>query len=158
MAASRPSREQKDPRTVHDLVQLISSSTPVGSTSTTPITIYPNDDSLLSLLHARFRHDLPFTRLSSTSLVAVNPNKLLSSDGDRNMKETAERVWDATGRWRRRGEENVQASAFEFASRIYLKSRRTHVPQVIFFRSVCRLAFSVLPHRLKRGMLTRCCT
>jgi chitin synthase len=131
-AARRTSKEQKDPRTVHDLVQLISSSTPLGSTSTAPITIYPNDDSLLSLLHARFRHDLPSTRLGSTGLVVVNPNKMLVGDGDAAMKEAAEKTWDVSGRWRRG--DGLQSSPFEFAARVYLRGRRSDISQVVFFR------------------------
>ncbi|CAG7853145.1 Chitin synthase 6; AltName: Full=Chitin-UDP acetyl-glucosaminyl transferase 6; AltName: Full=Class-V chitin synthase 6 [Serendipita indica DSM 11827] len=135
MASTNPaSKEQKDPRTVHDLVSLITSSTPLGSTSTKPITIYPNDDSLLSLLHARFRHDLPFTRIGSSALVAVNPSKLIPADNEASMREIAEKAWDMSGRWRKDG--GLQAHAYEFATRIYLASRRWHQPQLVVFRGI----------------------
>ncbi|KAG8831172.1 hypothetical protein FRC17_003530 [Serendipita sp. 399] len=127
-------KEQKDPRTVHDLVSLITSSSPLGSTSTKPITIYPNDDTLLSLLHARFRHDLPFTRLGSSSLVAVNPNKLIVLDNEKSMREIAEKSWDASGRWRKDG--GLQAHAYEFATRIYLANRRFSEPQLVVPRGI----------------------
>ncbi|KAG8759694.1 hypothetical protein FRC14_005272 [Serendipita sp. 396] len=127
-------KEQKDPRTAHDLVSLITSSSPLGSTSTKPITIYPNDDTLLSLLHARFRHDLPFTRLGSSSLVAVNPNKLIVADNETSMREIAEKAWDASGRWRKDG--GLQAHAFEFATRIYLANRRFNEPQLVIPRGI----------------------
>ncbi len=122
------SKEQKDPRTVHDLVSLISST---QTATTNPITIYPTDDTILSLLHARFRHDLPFTRLGATGLVCVNPNKLLSEDGDAAMHDIAEHSWDTSGRWRHEG---IQASAYEFATRVYLAARRWNKPQVLMFR------------------------
>ncbi|KAG8825644.1 hypothetical protein FRC19_010848 [Serendipita sp. 401] len=127
-------KEQKDPRTAHDLVSLITSSSPLGSTSTKPITIYPNDDTLLSLLHARFRHDLPFTRLGSSSLVAVNPNKLIVADNETSMREIAEKAWDASGRWRKDG--GLQAHAFEFATRIYLANTRFNEPQLVIPRGI----------------------
>jgi chitin synthase len=127
MAAAK---EQKDPRSVHDLVSLIAST---QTATTNPITIYPTDDSILSLLHARFRHDLPFTRLGSTSLVCVNPNKLLVEDGDSNMHQVAEHAWDTSGRWRK---EDMQAGAYEFATRVYLAAKRWNKPQVVLFRLV----------------------
>jgi chitin synthase len=83
------SKDQKDPRSVHDLVSLITST---QTATTNPITIYHTDDSILSLLHARFRHDLPFTRMGSTALVCVNPNKLLAEDGDAAMHEVEEQA------------------------------------------------------------------
>jgi chitin synthase len=124
------SKDQKDPRSVHDLVSLITST---QTATANPITIYPTDDSVLSLLHARFRHDLPFTRLGSTALVCVNPNKLLSEDDDAAMHEVAEHAWDTSGRWRK---DHMQAGAYEFATRVYLAARRWNKPQVLVFRSV----------------------
>ncbi|KIM26865.1 glycosyltransferase family 2 protein [Serendipita vermifera MAFF 305830] len=141
------SKEQKDPRSVHDLVSLITST---QSAATNPITIYPTDDTILSLLHARFRHDLPFTRLGATSLVCVNPNKLLPEESDAAMRDMAERAWDTSGRWRKEG---IQASPYEFATRVYLAARRWNKPQVVVFRGTTSSGKSHTANLLTRQLL-----
>jgi chitin synthase len=122
------SEGQKDFRSVHDLVLLITS-TQTATTNT--ITIYLTDDSIISLLNARFRHDLPFTRLGSTALVCVNPNKPLTENSDASMHEVAEQASDTSGRCRK---DDMQAGAYEFATRLYLAARRWNKPQVLIFR------------------------
>ena len=47
----------------------------------------PSDDSVLSLLHARFRSDLPYTRIGSTNLVLVNPYKSLANVNDASAQD-----------------------------------------------------------------------
>lgn len=116
---------QKDPRLVHDLTHLISTG---GST-----TIYPNDDAIISLLNARFRHDLPYTRLGATSVVVVNPLKVLQSSNDASAKEYTEKTYnDLSGS----AFKTVQPHLFDFASRVYLAMRRRDESQAILLRCV----------------------
>ncbi len=54
-----------------DLVDLVSAS---GAG-----TIYPSDDAILSVLHARFCGDLPYSQVGASSLIVVIPYRTLSN-------------------------------------------------------------------------------
>jgi chitin synthase len=62
-----------------DLFDLVSSS---GSA-----TIYPSDDAIPAVLQARFRADLPYTRIGSTQLIVVNTYKTLANVNDLSAKD-----------------------------------------------------------------------
>jgi chitin synthase len=44
--------------------------------------IYLSDDAILAVLQARFRADLPYTRIGATNLVVVNSYKTLANVND----------------------------------------------------------------------------
>ncbi|KAG8898841.1 hypothetical protein FRB99_007125 [Tulasnella sp. 403] len=114
----------KDSTAVHDLTDLIKSS---GST-----TVYPTDDALLSLLHARFRYDLPYTRVSSSGLVVINPLKSLANTNDSSSADYEEKTYrDLTD-----SQHGLQPHLYELASRAYLLMRRTSQPQSVVFRGI----------------------
>ena len=71
-----------------DLVDLVSSS---GSA-----TIYPSDDVILAVLQARFRADLPYTRIGTSNLLVVNPYKTLANVNDVSAKEYEDRCYKDT--------------------------------------------------------------
>ncbi|TFK24681.1 chitin synthase [Coprinopsis marcescibilis] len=114
-----------------DLLDLVSSS------ATT--TIYPTDDTILSVLHARFRSDLPYTRIGSTHLVVVNPYKSLVSSGDAAAKEYEERLYRDTSR-ADGADANVprplQPHVYETAAKMYLLMRRKKEAQAVVARGI----------------------
>ena len=61
-----------------DLVDLVSSS---GSA-----TIYPSDNVILAVLQARFRADLPYTRIGSSNSLVINHYKTLANVNDVSAK------------------------------------------------------------------------
>jgi len=71
-----------------DLVNLISSSASA--------TVYPTDDAILNVLHARFRLDLPSTSISTSTLVVVNPYKSLANINEVSAKEYEEKCYKDT--------------------------------------------------------------
>ncbi|KAH9482104.1 Chitin synthase 6 [Psilocybe cubensis] len=113
-----------------DLVDLVSSS---GKA-----TIYPSDDTLLAVLHARFRADLPYTRIGPTALVAVNPYKSLASTSDASAQEYVERCYRDTtpvgvgvG-----GPRPLQPHVYEMAATVYMLMRRRGESQRVLARGI----------------------
>ena len=115
----------RDPTEMQELTRLVSSS---NTTS-----IYPTDDTILSLLHARFRHDQPYTRLapSSSTLVVVNPFKHLRTLDDDSQREYRARSYDATDD---RGKPPLQPHPYQLAANIYSFMRRRNQSQAVVFR------------------------
>lgn len=111
-----------------DLVDLVSSSASA--------TIYPNDDAILSALHARFRADLPYTRIGSSNLVVVNPYKTLASVNDASAKEYEERCYKDTSLPLVDSPKPLQPHLYELAAKIYLLMRRRSQSQSIISRCV----------------------
>ena len=68
----------------HDLTALVS--------STGGSTVYPNEETILSILQTRFRADEPYVRIASTTLVVVNPLKALASVNDLSAAEYRDRL------------------------------------------------------------------
>ncbi|KAJ6617006.1 chitin synthase [Mycena sp. CBHHK59/15] len=99
-----------------DLVDLVSSS---GAA-----TIYPNDEAVLAVLHARFRADLPYTRIGSTHLLVVNPLKTLASVNDASAREYEDRCYKDTTLPAIDSPKPLQPHVYELACRIYLLMRR----------------------------------
>lgn len=122
----------KDATTVYDLTQLIGNP---------PTQDYPNDDTLLGVLNARFRFDLPYTRIGSSGLVVVNPLKSLANTNDASAADYEEKTYrdvDDTPT-------NLQPHLYELASRVYLMLRRTSESQSVIFRFVLPASCIVCP-------------
>ncbi|KAG1871344.1 glycosyltransferase family 2 protein [Suillus subalutaceus] len=102
--------------------------------SSTPATVHPTDDSILSVLTARFRADLPYTRLGSTNLVVVNPYKTLASVNDANAKEYEERCYKDTKLGLADARRPPQPHLYEQAAKIYLLMRRRNESQAVVTR------------------------
>ena len=93
-----------------DLLDLVSSS---GSA-----TIYPSDDTILSVLQARFRSDLPYTRIRNTNLLVVNPYKTV------NDVVVLESTRNAVTRTPPDSPRPLQPHLYDVAARVYLLMRR----------------------------------
>ncbi|CAI2172505.1 17453_t:CDS:2 [Funneliformis geosporum] len=103
-----------------DLIQLLSN-------TTAP----PNEDEIVNLLQARFKADLPYTRLSS-SLVVVNPNKNLGCMNDASAKEYADQLYkDTSG-----NKSALQPHIYELAAKVYLHMRRSAEDQSVIFSGI----------------------
>ncbi|KAG8855852.1 hypothetical protein FRB96_006674 [Tulasnella sp. 330] len=114
----------KDPTAVHDLTDLVQAS---GSS-----TVYPTEDTLLSLLNARFRLDLPYTFIASSNLLAINPLKSLASSNDASAADYEEKTYrDVTDT-----PSTLPPHLYELASRAYLVMRRTSQSQTVVFRGI----------------------
>ncbi|KAG2365414.1 glycosyltransferase family 2 protein [Suillus spraguei] len=102
----------------------------------TPATVHPTDDSILSVLTARFRADLPYTRLGSTNLVVVNPYKTLANVNDANAKEYEERCYKDTKLGLADSRRPPQPHLYEQAAKIYLLMRRRNESQAVVTRGI----------------------
>ncbi|KAF8967535.1 chitin synthase [Flammula alnicola] len=111
-----------------DLVDLVSSS---GSA-----TIYPSDDAILAVLQARFRADLPYTRIGTTNLVAVNPYKTLASVNDVSAKEYEEQSYKDTSLPMVNSPRPLQPHLYDLAARVYLLMRRRNESQGVVTRGI----------------------
>ena len=120
---------QRDPTGMQELTGLVSTS---NKTS-----IYPTDDSILSLLHARFRHDQPYTRLapSSSTLVIVNPFKHMRNLDDESQREYKARSrYNANDDHRDRGKPPLQPHPYQLAANIYSFMCRRNQSQAVLFQ------------------------
>ncbi|KAJ7173470.1 glycosyltransferase family 2 protein [Mycena filopes] len=111
-----------------ELVDLVSSS---GQA-----TIYPNDDAILTVLHSRFRADLPFTRIGDTHLLVVNPLKTLASVNDSSAREYEERCYKDTSLPAIDSPKPLQPHVYDFACKIYLLMRRRAENQFVVARGI----------------------
>ena len=111
-----------------DLIDLVSS-----STSTT---VYPSDDTILSVLQSRFRQDLPYSRIGASNFVVVNPYKALASVNDLSAKEYEERCYKDTSLPLPGSSAPLQPHLYDLAARVYLMMRRRNESQSILFRCV----------------------
>jgi len=123
--ATPSSLSSKEAASTHDVTLLIKSQ---GGA-----TLFPSDDLLLSLLHQRFRSDLPYTRLSSSTLLVVNPLKTLANLNDASARDYKESEYvDTTGDEPPGGP--MQPHLYELAARVYLLMRRRKESQAVVFR------------------------
>lgn len=111
-----------------DLLDLISSS---AST-----TVYPSDDTILAVLQARFRADLPYTRVGSSNLVVVNPLKQLANVNDVSAKEYEERCYKDTSVPTAGSPRALQPHLYELAAKVYLLMKQRNESQAVVFRCV----------------------
>lgn len=119
-----------------DLVDLVSSS---GSA-----TIYPSDDAILAVLQARFRADLPYTRVGPTNLVAVNPYKTLANVNDLSAKEYEERCYKDTSLPMVNSLKPLQPHLYDLAAKVYLLMRRRNQSQAVLSRCALFNRFTIL--------------
>lgn len=125
MAASPASESVSKAIASGDLVDLVS----------TPLD-YPTDDSVLSVLAARFRADLPYARIGSTGLVVVNPYKTLSNVNDASAKEYEDRCYKDTSLSLIDARRPPQPHVYELAIRLYLLMRRRGESQAVIARGI----------------------
>ncbi|KAG5652272.1 hypothetical protein H0H81_005583 [Sphagnurus paluster] len=111
-----------------DLVDLVSSS---GAA-----TIYPSDDAILAVLQARFRADLPYTRIGSTNLVVVNPYKTLANVNDISAKDYEDRCYKDTSLPMVDSPKPLQPHLYDLAARVYLLMRRRNESQALLSRGI----------------------
>ena len=104
--------------------------------STGAATIYPNDDAILAVLQARFRADLPYTRVGAATLVAVNPYKTLASMNDASADEYEERCYKDTSLPMADSPKPLQPHVYDLAARVYLMMRRRGESQALLTRCV----------------------
>lgn len=110
-----------------DLVDLVSSS---GSA-----TIYPSDDIILSVLQARFRADLPYTRIGTANLVCINPYKTLANVNDVSAKDYEEQSFRDTSLPMVDSPRPLQPHLYDLAARVYLLMQRRNESQSVIARS-----------------------
>ncbi len=120
-----------------DLTSLVSSNASA--------TVYPSDDAVLAQLQARFRADQPYTRLSGSALVAVNPMRMLASLNEASAEDykvktyAAARWWDQQQQGQGEGakgsspDDVLPPHPYEFAARVYHSMRRTQRSQAILY-------------------------
>ncbi|KAG6877249.1 hypothetical protein C0993_009166 [Termitomyces sp. T159_Od127] len=111
-----------------DLVDLVSSSATA--------TIYPSDDAILAVLQARFRADLPYTRIGATNLVVVNPYKTLANVNDISAKEYEERCYKDTSLPMVDSPKPLQPHPYDLAAKLYLLMRRRNESQALLARGI----------------------
>lgn len=111
-----------------DLADLVSSSA--------QLTVYPNDDAVLAVLQARFRADLPYTRIANAHLVVVNPYKALANTNDLSARDYEERCYRDTSVPLVDSPRPLQPHLYEQAAKVYLLMRRRHQSQAIVARFV----------------------
>jgi len=112
-----------------DLTDLV-----VASSSTA--TVYPSDDNVVAVLQSRFRSDLPFTRIGASTLVVVNPLKVLASINDASAQEYEERNYKDTSIPTADSPKALQPHLYDLACRVYLLMRRRKESQSVIFRYV----------------------
>ncbi len=130
-----------------DLVDLVSSS---GAA-----TIYPSDDAILGVLQARFRADLPYTRIGATHLVAVNPYKTLANVNDVSAKDYEDRCYKDTSMPMVDSPKPLQPHLYDLAARVYLLMRRRNESQGVLARYVVRFLSSILSNTRVEGLQVR---
>lgn len=98
-------------------------------------TVYPSDDAILAVLHTRFRSDLPYTRIGTTHLVAINPCKILSIADDITAREYQERCYRDTS-LSLQSASVLQPHIYQLATQMYLLMRRRKESQSLVMRGV----------------------
>lgn len=116
-----------------DLVDLVSTSA--------SSTVYPTDDAILAVLNARFRSDNPYTRISTSNLVVVNPYKTLANTNEVSAKDYEERCYRDTNMPLPGGPAPPPPHLYELAAKVYLVVRRRNQSQSVIFRYVLAMAF-----------------
>jgi chitin synthase len=134
MSAAGPSSSEA--ARVHSLTSLITSlpstSAPAPADSPpAPRKLYPNDDTLVTVLHARSRFELPYTRVgpSGTAYVVVNPLRVLGCLGEDARKGYTEDIEGTAG-----GHGERQPSVYELAGRVWLLMARRRESQSVIYQ------------------------
>ncbi|KAI5116392.1 hypothetical protein M0805_005329 [Coniferiporia weirii] len=105
-------------------------------TSSASATVYPTDDVVLNVLQARFRADLPYTRIGSSNLVVVNPLKALANVNELSAKEYEERCYKDTSVPTAGSLKAPQPHLYDLAAKVYLVMRQRQQSQAVIFRGV----------------------
>ena len=113
--------------------QAISSGDLTDLVSSSSATVHPSDDTILSVLQARFRADQPYTRIGASGLVVVNPYKTLANVNDVSAKEYEERCYKDTS-FPLPGATSLPPHLYDLAARVYLLMRRRVESQAVVFR------------------------
>ena len=116
-----------------ELIDLISTS---AST-----TVYPTDDAILAVLNARFRSDNPYTRISTSDLVVVNPYKTLANINEVSAKDYEDRCYRDTSMPIPGGPAQPSPHLYELAAKVYLVMRRRNQSQSVIFRYALAVSF-----------------
>ncbi|KAI0337964.1 glycosyltransferase family 2 protein [Trametopsis cervina] len=127
MAAVPPSSQSQAIQS-GDLVDLVSSSTSA--------TVHPSDDTVLSVLQARFRQDLSYSRIGATNYIVVNPYKTLSNVNDLSAREYEERSYKDTSLPLPGAPPPLPPHIYDLAGRMYLVMRRRNESQSVIFRGI----------------------
>ena len=101
--------------------------------SSSSATVYPSEGTILSVLQARFRSDLVYTRVGASNLVVVNPYKTLANVNDVSAKEYEERCYKDTS-FPLPGTASLPPHLYDLAARVYLLMRRRTESQAVIFR------------------------
>lgn len=113
-----------------DLTSLISTS----SSST----VYPTDDSITSFLQSRFRNDIPYSRLSDSNLIVINPLRTLANLNDQSSENYRINTFQNVNWEKEQAAINpangMEPHPYELASKVYLMMRRTAKSQGVVFR------------------------
>ncbi|KAI0371480.1 chitin synthase [Pilatotrama ljubarskyi] len=107
----------------------------LAAPSSSAATVHPSDDTILSVLQARFRADLPYTRIGAANLVVVNPYKTLANVNDVTAKEYEERCYKDTS-FPLPGTAQLPPHLYDLAARVYLLMRRRMESQSVIFRGI----------------------
>lgn len=89
----------------------------------------PNLDDIHALLQSRFRVDLPFTKLGSSTLISVNPLKQLQSYNAQSQIEYKQNTYLPS-------HSILQPHAYDLASRVLLSLKRKGVSQAVIYEWV----------------------
>ena len=97
----------------------------------------PTDDTIVSALQQRFRADLPYARISATSLLVVNPLRTLANLNDASAEDYRQKTY-ANAKWEREQKDSPDVALpphpYELAGRVYHMLRRTGKCQAVVFR------------------------
>lgn len=115
-----------DPNTTYNLTSLV----PNATTSAVHL---PSADAIVSLLAARYKQEYTSTYIGDSTLVVVNPLRILADASDASKAEYEERAYNLR---QGGGGEAVQPHAYDLACRVYLMMRRTGESQGVLFRWV----------------------
>ncbi|GLB34323.1 putative TRAFAC class myosin-kinesin ATPase superfamily, myosin family protein [Lyophyllum shimeji] len=88
------------------------------------------------VLQARFRADLPYTRIGATNLVVVNPYKTLANVNDISAKDYEERCYKDTSLPMVDSPKPLQPHLYDLAARVYLLMRRRNESQAVLSRGI----------------------
>ncbi|RUS12591.1 hypothetical protein BC937DRAFT_87461 [Endogone sp. FLAS-F59071] len=118
--AASAAAQQDDTR--QDLTYLI--------TNTSGSIASPSEDAITGALQQRFKRDLPYTRIGASTLVVVNPYKILEQLNDAALNEYADVYYRNTSGQKK----NLQPHIYEMAARVYFHMRRTGENQSVVLR------------------------
>ena len=89
--------------------------------------LYPNTDDIISLLQSRFRLDLPFIKLGSSSFITINPLKHLQSYNAESQREYKDLTYEPST-------SILQPHPYDLSSRILLSLKRKSVSQAVIYK------------------------